>query len=352
MSDDPGGAEQRRVVSATRGCYHSLLKPNQPKETKMKQSRHPLAVLALVLAGGALAQSDYPSKPIRMVVPYTPGGPADTVARLIAARIAERLKQPVLVENRPGAGALIGGEAVVRSAPDGYTILSVGGAVYSRVFVKNPPFELMRDLAPISRTYGGGLMVLVSGQVPARTTRELIDYAKANPGKLNYGFGASNAMLAMEALKRIGSFDATGVAYKGAAPVAIALVAGDIQVTVDAPLPYIPHIQSGKVRALAIGTDQRMAILPEVPTATEAGYPAFKAEFNGGLWAPAGTPRDIIDKLNAAVVEAVKSPEVLEPVRKAGLFAASSTPEGFRQVVQGEIDFWAQAAKIANYQPE
>jgi tripartite-type tricarboxylate transporter receptor subunit TctC len=318
----------------------------------MKRYCNVFMALALSFASAALAQSDYPSKPIRMIIPYAPGGPADTVARLIAAKMSERLKQPVLAENRPGAGALIGGEAVARAAPDGYTILSVGGAVYSRVFVKNPPFEVMRDLAPISRTYGGGLMVLVSGQVPARTTREFIDYAKANPGKLNYGFAAPNAMLAMEALKRIGAFDATAVAYKGAAPVAIALVAGDIQVTVDAPLPYMPHIQSGKVRALAIGTDQRMAILPDVPTATEAGYPAFKAEFNGGLWAPAGTSRDIIEKLNAAVVEAVKAPEVLEPVRKAGLFAASSTPEGFRRIVQGEIDFWAEAAKIANYQPE
>lgn len=308
--------------------------------------------VALCAAGVAQAQSDYPNKPIRMVVPYAPGGPADTVARLIAGKMAERLKQPVVAENRPGAGALIGGEAVAKAAPDGYTILSVGGAVYSRVFVKNPPFEVMKDLTPISRTYGGGLLLLVNGQVPARTLKEFLEYAKANRGKLNYGHSASNSMLAMEAFKKMAGIEGTAIAYKGAAPVALALAAGDIQMAIDAPLPFMPHLQSGKVRALALGADQRMALLPDVPTMAEAGMPGYKAEFNGGLWAPAGTPREIIEKLNAAVVEAIKSNDVQEPVRKAGMFAASTTPEGFRQVVQGEIDFWAAAAKIANYQPE
>jgi len=308
--------------------------------------------VALCAAGGAQAQSDYPNKPIRMIIPYAPGGPADTVARLVANKMAERLRQPVVVENRPGAGALIGGEAVVKAAPDGYTILSVGGAVYSRVFVKNPPFELMRDLAPISRTYAGGLLLLINGQIPARTLREFIDYAKANRGKLNYGHGAPNAMLAMEALNRRGGIEGTPVAYKGAAPVALGLATGDIHMTMDAPLPYMPHILSGKVRAIALGSDQRMALLPDVPTMAEAGLPGYKAEFNGGLWAPTGTPRDIVERLNAAVVEAVKAPEVQDPVRRAGMFAASSTPEGWRQIVQAEIDSWAEAAKIAKYQPE
>jgi tripartite-type tricarboxylate transporter receptor subunit TctC len=311
-----------------------------------------VAVVALLASSTAAAQSDYPSRPVRMVVPYTTGGPADTVARLVAAKMGERLKQPVVVENRPGAGAMIGGEAVVRSAPDGYTILSVGGAVYSRVFVKSPPFEVMRDLVPVSRTYGGGLMLLVNGAVPARTLREFIDWAKANPGKVNFGHGAPNALLANEALKRRVGIDATAVAYKGAAPVAVALAAGDVHASMDSPLPYMPHMQSGKVRALAVGTDERLAILPDVPTMAEAGLPGYKAEFNGGIWVPAGTPRDIVDKLNAAIVEAVRSPEVQEPIRRAGLFAASSTPEGFRQIVQAEIDFWAAAAKLANFQPE
>jgi tripartite-type tricarboxylate transporter receptor subunit TctC len=306
---------------------------------------------AMLLAGSAIAQTDYPSRPIRMIIPYTVGGPADTVARLLAAKMADALKQSFIADNRPGGNALIGGDVVVKSAPDGYTILSVGGAVYSRVFVKNPPFELMRDLAPISRTYAGGLLLFVNAQVPARTVKEFIDYARANPGKLNFGHSASNSMLAMAAFNKLAGITGTLVSYKGGAPVALALAAGDIQAAMDSPLPYMPHLQAGKIRALAIASDQRLATLSEVPTMNEAGFP-YKAEFNGGLWAPAGTPRLIIDRLNATVVEALKNPEVVEAIRRTGSYAASSTPEGFRQVVQGEIDFWADAAKTANFQPE
>jgi tripartite-type tricarboxylate transporter receptor subunit TctC len=311
-----------------------------------------LASLTMLVSSPAPAQSDYPNRAIRMVVPYAAGGSSDTVARLLAAKMGDRLKQPVVVENRPGAGALIGGEAVVRAAPDGYTILSVGGSVYSRVFVKNPPFELMRDLAPISRTYAGGLMLMVSGALPVRNVREFVDYAKANPGKLNYGYPATNVLLAMEAFKGRAGFDATDVAYKGAAPIATALSTGEVHVTIDSPLPYVGFIQSGRVRALAIASDQRLAMFQDVPTMSEAGVSGYKAEFNGGLWAPAATPQDIIAKLNAAVVEVVKLNDVQDPVRKAGMYTASSTPEGFRQIVQAEIDFWAQAAKAANFQPE
>lgn len=298
-----------------------------------------------------MAQSEYPNRPIRMIIPYTVGGPADAVARLLASKMSDALKQPVIADNRPGANALIGGDVVVKSPPDGYTILSVGGAVYSRVFVKNPPFELMRDLAPISRTYAGGLLLFINAQVPARTVKEFVEYARANPGKLNFGHSASNSMLAMAAFNKLAGITGTLVSYKGGAPVALALAAGDIQGAMDSPLPYTPHLQAGKIRALAIASDQRLAILPEVPTMSEAGFP-YKAEFNGGLWAPAGTPRPIIERLNATVVDAVRSPDVVEAVRRTGSYAAGSTPEGFRQIVQAEIDFWADAAKTANFQPE
>jgi tripartite-type tricarboxylate transporter receptor subunit TctC len=311
-----------------------------------------VGALLLGLADTAYAQSDYPSKPIRVVIPYPPGGPSDLVARLIANKMAESLRQTVVSDNRPGGGSLIGAEAVVRAAPDGYTVLSASGAPLSRVFVKNPPFEVLRDLSPISRTYGGGLMVLTNDQISAGSLRGLFDYAKANPGKLNYGFTAPTTMLLAAILKKVASVDTTPVGYKGSAPLTLALVRGDVQVTIDSPLPYLPYIQSGKVRALAIGSEQRMSILPDVPTMTEAGYPWLKAEYNSGIWAPAGTQREIIDRLNAAVVAAVSAAEVQESIRKAGLYPVSSSPDAFRQLVRSEIEFWADAAKIANYQPE
>jgi tripartite-type tricarboxylate transporter receptor subunit TctC len=314
----------------------------------------PKNLLALVLcaAGAVHAQSDYPSKPIRIVVPLTPGGPGDTVSRLFAARMSERLRQPVLVENRPGAGGLIGADAVVRSPPDGYTVLSSSGTVFSRALVKNQTIDLARDLAPVGRTYGGSLVLMVSGGIPVRTMREFIDYAKANPGKINYGNTGVTPLLAMEVLKKLAAFEATRITYKGGAPNAIALSTGEVQVTIDAPLPYMAFIQSGKVRPIAVGADQRLAILPDVPSNAEAGYPDFKAFYSSGLWAPAGTPREVIERLNAAVVEAARSPELQDTVRKAGLYVSSSSPQAFLQGVQAELDFLAEAAKLANYQPE
>ena len=312
------------------------------------------ALLATGLAaGGALAaESDYPSRPIRLVVPYATGGSTDVLARLVAAKMGERLKQSMIVENKPGANAVIGGQIVARSAPDGYTLLSVGGSNYSSVMMKDPPIDIMKDFAPVGMIYYGAHFLMINADIPARTIREFITYTKANPGKVNFSSAAPNSMLAMELFKKAAGLEMVHVPYKGAGPAAVALLTGEVHATMNFLLAYQSYVESGKVRALAVAADERFPAAPSVPTMSEAGLPGFRIVYNGGLWAPAGTPRNVIEVLNRVVADIVKLQEVRDPILAGGLLPKSATPEAFRQAVQAEIEFWAGAAKLVGYKPE
>ena len=298
------------------------------------------------------ANIDYPIRPVHIVVPYAPGGSTDVYARLIAAKTGERLKQSFIVENKPGGNAIIGGEFVARSAPDGYTLLNIGGSNYSSVFTKNSPIDILKDFAPVSSAYYGAFFLLVSSSVPAKSVEEFIAYAKANNGKLNSSSAANTSMLAMEMFNKAVGIQMVHIPYKGASPAAVALANGEVQATMNLITSYRSFIDSGKIRALAVTADERIPSEPQVPTLAQAGIKGMQVMYNNGIWAPSGTPPAIVDKLNGAIVEAVNQSEVRDTIQKGGLTARSSTPEAFRQAIQSEIEFWARAAKAVGYVPQ
>jgi len=311
-----------------------------------------LAAALCALAPAVMAQADYPSRPVRIVVPYPPGGTVDVFARIVGDKMGERLKQSFIVENKAGGNGIIGAEYALHAAPDGYTLLSSGAVVYSSAFVRNPPFDFLREFTPISQIYYGGLFFFVRADLPARNMKEFVDYARANPGKVNYGSPAPNTMLAMEVFKRQNNIDMLHVPYKGAGPTTAALLGGEVQVTLDTYTSYRSLVEAGKLRALAVTSDARAPALPGVPTLAEGGLPVLKAGSHGGFWAQAATPRDVVDKLNRAMVEVMKRPDVQEPLRASGVVPEGSTPEALRQAIVTEQEFWVSAAKTANYQPD
>lgn len=301
---------------------------------------------------GAQAQS-YPNKPIRMIVPFVAGGITDVLVRLLADKLQQRVGQPVLAENRPGANGLIGAEVAAKAAPDGYTILPVGGSSYTTTFFKELPFDLHRDFTPISLFWIGGYLFLVNGNSPAKTLKEFVALAKANPGKFNTGSsGATNLMMTAQFNKATG-IELVNIPFKGNAQTSIALLTGEIHLVLDPPTSHKANLDSGRVRALAISGPGRLPSLPSVPTLDEAGFPGIKGTFNGGAWAPAGTPRDIVDRLNAEFRAILAMPDVKDKTLNiGGVIIQTSTPEGLRQYILEDQRFWAEAAKVSGFKPE
>jgi tripartite-type tricarboxylate transporter receptor subunit TctC len=323
-----------------------------PRRVLIRIALGALATLAVLSSQATRAQSDYPSRPVRIIVPYAAGGSTDVFARLIGTKMGERLKQPFVVENKPGANGVIGAEFVARSPADGYTLISSGAVVYSPAFLRNAPFEFLRDFTPVSLWYSGGLYLFVSAALPVRTVKEFIDYAKANPGKVNYGSPAPNTMLGMEMFRRAAGIDLTHVPYKGAGPTTTALLAGEVQITLDSLASYKSLVDAGRLRVLAVTANERASVLPNVPTLAESGVTPLKAGFHGGLWAPTGTAQAIVERLNQVVIEVIRLPDVQEPIRAAGMIPESSTPGVFRQRIQAETEFWMTAAKVTGYRPD
>jgi len=323
------------------------------KGNPMSKLKCLLAAMAMLVGVAAHAQQNYPNRPVRMIVPFGAGGITDVLIRLLGDRLSPRLGQPVIVENRPGANGMIGAAAVAKAEPDGYTILPVGGSSYTNTFFKELPFDLHRDFTPISLFWVGGYLVLVNNDVPAKTLQEFVTYAKANPGKLNWGSsGAPNLMMTELFLKTAG-IQAVNVQFKGNAQAAQSLVAGDVQFVFDPPTSHIPNLNSGRVRALAFSLPQRLPSLPNVPTFTEAGYPTMNGTFNGGAWAPAGTPRPIVDRLNREIHAVLAMPDVKERVLTlGGAIVQTTTPEGLREFIRNDQSFWAEAAKTSGFKAQ
>jgi tripartite-type tricarboxylate transporter receptor subunit TctC len=314
-----------------------------------------LAATGAALAGTspwpAFAQGPYPDKPVRIVVPFGAGG-SDTLARALGEKLSTQLKQPVLVENKPGAAALIGSEYVAAEPADGYTILFLGGGSLTPVLIKGLKFNLLKSMRPVVCVARGGMTLMVPGTLPVNNFREFVDYAKKNPGKTNFSYTAGSILLAAEMLKSRVGFDAVAIPYKGSTQVATALVAGEIQMGIDVPLFYVGMIKEGRIKALAHGASERSPSLPDVPTLAEVGVPDLTFAFSFGFWAPAATPEPIVNRLNAAFNEVLKDPDIRNRLAQAGVVPVGGAPEVHARQVAAEQQMWAQAASQIGYKPE
>lgn len=313
------------------------------------------AATTLIMPASALAQS-YPSKPIRMVVPYSAGGSSDFIGRLMAQKLGEGLGQQVIVDNKPGAGAVIGTDFVAKSPPDGYTIGQIGlTTVINPSLYKKLPYDTFKDLAPITTAIVSPLVLVVHPDVPAKNVQELIVYAKANPGKLNFGSaGNGNVLhLAGELFKTHAGIDITHIPYKGASAALTDLLGGRLSMMFDVVQTPLAYIQTGKLRALGTTGTQRLAMLPEVPTIAEQGLPGFEFGVWGGFAAPAGTPKSVIARLHAEFAKVLAMPDVQASLAKQGMQATSSaSPEAFAQLMASEQKKFADLIKRMGIQPE
>ncbi len=309
---------------------------------------HCLPAIALLLAIPASAADPYPNKVIRMVVPYSAGGTGDNIGRLVGNKLAELLGQPIVIDNKPGVGGSIGAEATVRSAADGYTIVMASTSLASNPSLqKKMSFDPLKDLVSISQCCGVPMIVVVHPSLPIRSISELIAYAKANPGQLNFsssGIGTSSH-LAGELFKVSAGVDMTHVPYKADSQALPDLLAGNINVMFMFQTSALPQIRSGKLRAIAVSTAQRSPLMPGLPTIAEAGVPGY--DFNGwfGLFAPAGTPKPVIDTLAAATMRAVRSPDLKAKLLEQGFVPVGDSPAEFTRFFGAEVGKWARVAR-------
>jgi tripartite-type tricarboxylate transporter receptor subunit TctC len=300
-----------------------------------------------VLATQGFAQ-DYPTKPVRIVVPFGAGGPADVTARLLGNILQDKFGQPFVIENRTGAGGVIGTVEAVKSPPDGYTLLMMSNTqTANESLMPQRKYELMRDLVPIAPVNYSDLVIVVHPSVPAKTLAEFIALAKSQPGKLNYASSGQGTPyhMAGELFKSMAGIDIVHVPYRNSGEARSGVIGGQVQMMIDAVTTMAPNVGEGQVRALATTGKTRSSVLPNVPTASEAGVPGYEASIWLGLMAPAGTPRPIIDKLNAAVNEAVKRPEIVKLWAEQGAVPMSMTPEEFDKYLRGDIVKWANVVK-------
>ena len=316
----------------------------------MTRSRFAAALLfacSIATAMGATAQ--YPSRPIKWIVPYTPGGITDSATRMIAQKLEGALGQPIVIENKPGANSIVGADAAARSNPDGYTFVTVigGHAANATLYAGKLPFDAVKSFAPVSVVGIAPLIIVANNDFPAKDMKELIAYAKANPGKVSFGssgIGAA-AHLTTELLKQTADINMVHIPYKGTAPALTALLGGDIQILTDVPSSLMAHVRAGKARALGLFAAKRSPGAPEVPTVAEAGGPPIE----GSTWvlflAPAGTPREIVNKLNSEIGKLMSSPETKKVLFDAGVEVALSSPEALADYMLQEMERWGKVVK-------
>ena len=327
----------------------------------MSLSARLAAAALLIFAQGAYAQADaqsaaaFPNRPIRYVVPFGAGGPSDILARTLAQRMTLDWSQPVVVENRTGAGGIIGADFVAKSVPDGYTLMmaQVGDAISMSLYSKLP-YNFERDFAPVSLVGRIPFILVVHPSLPAKNLQDLIALARAKPGTLTFASGGTGVAshLAGELFKRAAGIDVVHVPYKGQAPATNDLLGGQVSFMFSNPLTALPHLKAGKMRALAVSSPKRFAELPDVPTIAEGGLAGFDVGFWLGAVAPAATPRAVVDKLNAETVRILRVPEVAERLGAMGLEIVGSTPDEFGRVIKSEVARWAVVIKEAGVKAE
>jgi len=319
----------------------------------MTGPRFALALATTLLAtptllGTQCLAQDYPTRPIKIIVPFGAGGPADVTARLIGNVLQENFGQPFVVENRTGAGGVIGTLEAAKSPPDGYTLLMMSNTqTANESLVPQRKYELMRDLAPIAPVNYSDLVIVVHPQVPAKTLQEFIALAKSQPGKLNYASSGQGTPyhMAGELFKTLAGIDLVHVPYRNSGEALSGVIGGQVQMMSDALPAMVPNISENQVRALATTGKTRSSVLPNIPTAGEAGVAGYEATIWLGLMAPAGTPKPVIDKLNAAVNAAIKRPEIIKLWTEQGVVPMSMTPEEFDKYLRGDIVKWAEVVK-------
>jgi tripartite-type tricarboxylate transporter receptor subunit TctC len=301
-----------------------------------------------ILTGRAAAQT-YPARPIRMIAPFTPGSPVDVIARLLAQHLSTHLGQSVVVENRPGAGTTIGMKAAMLSEPDGYTLLFQSSSlVVSRAMYKNLDFDPVKSFAPVANVAWGSWVTVVPLSLPVRTPQELIAHAKANPGKLNFGFGQGTApQLVGEWFNLTNGLQMASVPYKGGMQAITDMLGGTIHVNIGTLSTLLPLIREGKVRAIAVWGRSREADLPDVPTMIESGFPGLSLGFWVGLWAPAGTPEAVIVKLNRVTNAALNSPGMKASMANLGVEGRPGSSQEFAGFVIDEAPKWAEIVKAS-----
>ena len=309
----------------------------------------PVSVLAIVPAL-AFAQAQYPSKPIRLVVPFAPGGPVDTLARAMGPKLTEALGQTMIVDNRPGAGSVIGSDVVAKAPPDGYTLLvtsssiAINPAIYPKM-----PFDATRDLAPISQLSTSALIAVVHPSVPVKSIRELIALAKARKGELVYASSGTGSAphLAVELFTAMTGTKMVHVPHKGAAPATIDLLAGNVSLMFNNLISAVPNVQAGRLRALAVTGSARTAALPQLPTVAEAGVPGYEASTWYAMFAPPATPPQIVERLHRDVAATVKSPEIRKQLAVVGIDPVGGTPVELAKYLRSEMVKWGKVAKAS-----
>ena len=307
-------------------------------------------ILLLLLITLPVAAQQYPSKPIRLVVPFPPGGPTDVVSRLIAPKLAELLGQQIVIENRGGSGGMIGTEQVAKAVPDGYTIImgTIGGLAVAKSLNPRLGYDTLRDLAPITQSVSVTSILIVHPSVPAKNVRELLAIVKSSPGKLNYASSGNGTVthLAGELLKLRGKVSIVHVPYKGGAPALTAIMSGEVDMSYENSLIITPYIRSGRVRALAVTGATRSKLLPDLPTIAET-LPGYNASGWYGLLAPAATPKPIIARLHVEAAKALHSPDIVAKLASQGAEPVGNTPEEFTAFIRSEISKWANLVKAA-----
>jgi len=310
-----------------------------------------LLLLAL-LPGLALAQA-WPAKPVRMVVPFAPGGVTDSTARLVAAKMQDALGQPVVIDNRTGAGGIIATDHVAKSAPDGYTILMASAAPQTLLqFLQKTGYDGLKDFAPITLVNTFPIVLMVHPSVPANNVRELIALAKSQPGKLNFAGAGGLTQFAGEIFKHMAGVDMTYIPYKGGAPAAAAAAAGDAQVTFANYSDALVHMKSGRLRPLGMTSAKRFPQSPEVPTIAEAGIPGYQVDSWNGLLAPAGTPPEVVNRLAAAAHQGLKDPATRKRLEEIGTEPVGDSPAEFRTFIQAEVAKWGGFVKQSGIKVE
>lgn len=314
---------------------------------------------SLALFGAVAASShaqDYPTKPVRIIVPFSPGGGTDIVTRAMSPRLSEVLGEPVVVENRAGAGGLIGSSMVAKAAPDGYSILmaSTGPMVIAPALKTKMPYDTLRDFAPITQAITQPMALVVHSAMPVDTVAKFINLAKQRPGEINYGSaGVGNGThLGAEIFRSLTGVDIVHVPYKGTALVVNDLLGGHVQAIFTSVSVLLPHLRSGRLRALAIGSENRLSILPQVPTMKEAGVPGFDASSWYGLFAPAGTPAAIVARLNEESARILRSAEIRTLLQSQGAEPVGNTVEEFAAHVKAELVKWRKAVRDAGVKPD
>jgi tripartite-type tricarboxylate transporter receptor subunit TctC len=317
-------------------------------------SRLGLSILAVAVALPAMAQG-WPARPVRIVVPFGAGGPADVYARVVGQALTEALGQQFVIDNKPGAGAVIGTDIVAKSAPDGYTLLMMSNThTVNESLMPKKPFELMRDFVAVAPVNASDLVLVVNPAVKATTLRELIALAKANPGKLNYASSGPGTPyhMAGELFKSMAGVDIVHVPYKGSSGARTGVLGGQVEMMFDAVTVMSEHIRAGKVRALATTGKVRSSVLPEVPTVDEAGVPGYDAVIWLGIMAPKGTPPAIVSKLNAEITRIVQDPAVKADWAKQGAVGMAMTPGAFTRFLEDDIVKWAHVVKVSGARPD